>query len=348
MSTRAALVPTDRANQLVGAVIAGKSQRQAAKLLNIPPSTADYILKKHRKTGSVNRRRGQGRNPIITPRMERLVIKTAKQYRRMPLAEVGQHVRPKISVSSVRRILDKVGLHRRKARKVIYLKPETKEKRLQWARNFEDWTEDEWALVIWSDEVYVVLGDRAGSVWVTRTADEEFDEACVVPKFKQSNLRIMCWSCIMKDKKGPIIILEYPGGQGGGMTAKRYQEQVLRPVVIDFYRKAFEERDFVLFEQDGAPSHTAKSTIRFLEQHDIETMPQPPSSPDVVPLESLWHILKRHIRAREHLPTTLDELRTAVKEAWDLITIEEVNHYVASMQDRVQAVIKAKGGHTKY
>jgi hypothetical protein len=66
--------------------------------------------------------------------------------------------------------------------------------------------------VIWSEEVYVVLGDWAGSVWVTWTADEEYDEACVVLKFKQSNHCLMAWSCIMKNKKGPIIILEYPGG----------------------------------------------------------------------------------------------------------------------------------------
>jgi len=63
--------------------------------------------------------------------------------------------------------------------------------------------------VIWSDEAYMVLGDWAGSVWVTRTVNEEYDEACVVPKFKLSNLHLMAWSCIMKNKKGPIIILEY-------------------------------------------------------------------------------------------------------------------------------------------
>jgi hypothetical protein len=66
--------------------------------------------------------------------------------------------------------------------------------------------------VIQSDEVYVVLGDQAGSVWVTQTANGEYDEACVVPKFKQSNLHLRVWFCIMKNKKGPIIILEYLGG----------------------------------------------------------------------------------------------------------------------------------------
>lgn len=114
MSSRPALVPTNRANQLVGAVIAGKSHKEAAELFEIPTRTADYIVKKYCETGSVNRRTGQGRKPIITPRMERLVIATAKKYRRMPFYEVGKHVRPQISASSVHRILDKVGLHRRK------------------------------------------------------------------------------------------------------------------------------------------------------------------------------------------------------------------------------------------
>lgn len=220
--------------------------------------------------------------------------------------------------------------------------------REEWAKNRLNWGDDEWSRVIWSDEVYVVLGDRAGSVWVTRTADKEFDEACVVPKFKQSNLRIMAWSCIMKDKKGPIVVLEYPGGRGGGMTSLRYQEQVLSKVVVDFYQEACEERGWVLFEQDGAPSHTAKGTIRYLDQHDIELLPQPASSPDLVPIESLWHILKEHICARARIPTTLDELKIAIKEAWDLITIEEVNKYIDTMHARCVAVTEAKGGHTKY
>ena len=59
-------------------------------------------------------------------------------------------------------------------------------------------------------------------VWVTWAVDEEFDEDCVVPTFKQSPLRVMLWGCIMKGRKGPLVVLEYLGGWGGGITAKRY------------------------------------------------------------------------------------------------------------------------------
>jgi hypothetical protein len=50
-------------------------------------------------------------------------------------------------------------MHRRKAQKVIFLKEDSKKKRVEWAKNHAEWTEEEWNRVIWSDEFYVVLGD---------------------------------------------------------------------------------------------------------------------------------------------------------------------------------------------
>jgi transposase len=76
------------------------------------------------------------------------------------------------------------------------------------------------------------------------------------------------------------------------MTAARYQEQVLDKVLHDFYQSMAEERGQVLFQQDGAPSHTAKSTGQWLDQNEIKIMPHPPGSPDLNPIEPLWHTLK--------------------------------------------------------
>jgi len=72
-------------------------------------------------------------------------------------------------------------------------------------------------------------------VWVTRSAEKEYDEDCVIPTFKQSLVRVMVWGCIMKGSKGPLVVLEYPGGKGGGMNAKQYQEQVLEAKLHDYY-----------------------------------------------------------------------------------------------------------------
>jgi hypothetical protein len=64
----------------------------------------------------------------------------------------------------------------------------------------------------------------------------------------------------MKNSKGPMVILEYPGGKGGGMNADRYQEQVLEHKLYDYYMERMEEMGQVNFQQDGAPSYTARST----------------------------------------------------------------------------------------
>jgi hypothetical protein len=71
--------------------------------------------------------------------------------------------------------------------------------------------------------------------------DEEYDQDCVIPKFKQSSLPVMIWACIMKGNKGPMVVLDYLGGQGGGMTTDRYQEQVLDKVLFDYYWKMAED-----------------------------------------------------------------------------------------------------------
>jgi hypothetical protein len=207
---------------------------------------------------------------------------------------------------------------------------------------------EDFSRVIYSDEAYIVLGDNKGPVWVTRSPEEVYDNSCVVPRFKQSSLRIMVWGCILRGRKGPLVILEYPGGRGGGMTAARYQEQVLDKVLHNFYQSMAEERGHVLFQQDGAPSHTAKSTYQWLNRNNIEIMPHPPGSPDLNPIEPLWHILKDLIRNRPHIPTTLDELKMATNKAWDQITEADIDKHVNSMENQVWAVIEAKGSHTRY
>jgi len=266
----------------------------------------------------------------------------------MSYHQIGKLIKPEISATSVRRVLAEFGYHRRKARSVVYLKQGHRDARLKWAMDYKDWREEDWERVLWSDEAYVVLGDNKGSVFVTRRSDEVYDDTCVVPKFKQSNLRVMIWGCIMRGRKGPLVVLEYPGGRGGGMTADRYQDQVLENVLHDFYQEMCEERGHILFQQDGAASHTAKSTTAWLDRNHVDRIPHPPSSPDVNPIEPLWHTLKDLIQSREHIPTSLDELKTAIREAWDKITVQDIDKHARSMEKRVQAVLDAKGGHTCY
>lgn len=335
-------------NRFIGCVLAGNTVEAAGKQYNIPQSTASDIWRKFQQTGSTHNRPRSGRPAKITSRTTHAVIREAKKHRHENLSAIGKMVTPSISASAVRKILANEGLHRRKARKVVFLAKIHKQKRKAWAVKLKNWGDKEWNCIIWSDKSYVYIGDDRGTVWVTRAADEEFQEDCVIPTFKQSPLRIMIWSCIMRGSRGPLVILDYPGGKGGGMTAQRYQDQVLDRALFDYYWKMLESRGQVIFQQDGARCHTAKSTMAWLATNLIEIFPHPAASPDLSPIEPLWNRLKTLIRARSHIPSSIEELKTAVRECWEMISTEDIDAHVKHMEDRVKAVLAANGGHTKY
>jgi hypothetical protein len=179
---------------------------------------------------------------------------------------------------------------------------------MYWVKLYRKWKDEQWGKVIWSDECYIYLGDDRGRIYVTRRADEELHEDCLVPTFKQSSVRVMVWGCIMKGRKGPLIVLEYPGGKGGGMNSKRYQQQVLEGVLKNFYTQMIEERGRVFFQQDNASSHTSKLTKQWFMHENIQLLFHPPNSPDISPIEPVWHELKKLIRALPSPPNTVEQL----------------------------------------
>ena len=73
-----------------------------------------------------------------------------------------------------------------------------------------------------------------------------------------------------------------------------------------------------------------------------------PSSLDVNPMELVWHKLKNMIQALPYPPTTFPKLIKAVHEAWDALEIPNINKYIDTMSNRVQAVLEANGGHTRF
>jgi transposase len=105
--------------------------------------------------------------------------------------------------------------------------------------------------------------------------------------------------------------------------------------------------------QDGAPGHSAAYTLEELEERGICPIFWPAFSPDLNPIEAVWNRMKDYIESYyPDLPSgkqrSYEQLREIVKEAWDQISPDMLKELIDSMKDRCQAVIDAKGGHTKY
>ena len=268
---------------------------QSAAKYGIKPSTASGIWTKYKNTGTTKNHPCSGCPLKLTDPAQRLVVWNCVKDRRKPFQQVVQDTNMDISECIIHNAAADAGYHRCVARKVPFLTALQKRKRVVWAKEFKSFGARQWGNVIWSDECYVDLDDHSGRVYVTRRADKEYDDNCVIPTFKQSSVQVMVWGCIMKGRKGPLVVLEYPGGRGVGMTGQRYISQVLEAHLGTFYNQMKEERPEVMFQQDGAPSHTSKLTKRWLADHRISLFRHPPSSPDINPIEPVWHELKKII-----------------------------------------------------
>ena len=148
----------------------------------------------------------------------------------------------------------------------------------------------------------------------------------------------------MDGRKGPLLVLEYPGGKGGGMNMKleQYCEQVLNGVLKEFYVEMEKKCGQVYFQQDNASCHVSKRVKKWFDDHNIPLLFHPPNSPNLSPVERVWHELKSIIRSFTPQPTTIDELKATVNTAWEQLDIDDVNKHVSSMPDRVATLLKAR------
>lgn len=88
--------------------------------------------------------------------------------------------------------------------------------------------------------------------------------------------------------------------------------------------------------------------MAWFEHQGIHVLDWPAQSPDLNPIEHLWTKLKRRLGEYPEPPEGNLKLEHRVKEVWAKILVSTCQALVESMPRRIEAVLKAKGGNTKY
>lgn len=151
----------------------------------------------------------------------------------------------------------------------------------------------------------------------------------------------MVWSVISAKGMGRLYIVE------GTMRQDQYK-RVLESRLLPQVEEWFPGDEEYVFMHDSAPCHKARSVTAFLADKNVRVLPWPGNSPDMNPIENLWELTKREV-AKEVI-TTKQQLIEILIRVWHHSSNIQHNAKVCieSMPRRLEAVIAAKGGITKY
>ncbi len=124
----------------------------------------------------------------------------------------------------------------------------------------------------------------------------------------------------------------------GNMDSELYC-QILQGELMDTLEKAGLGVGDVVFQHDNYPKHTSKRATKCLEELGLELLDWPAQSPDLNPL----------VAPEYSTPAAgVEELWSRVQDQWQAIPADVVTALIESMPIRIAAVIKARGGYTKY
>lgn len=138
----------------------------------------------------------------------------------------------------------------------------------------------------------------------------------------------------------------------GRFTAEKYVE-ILEEVLLPSVRAVlFPDRMPFSLVQDNSPIHSARIVKLWFQDHpEISVLPHPPRSPDLNPIEHIWATMTKMCSENVTHRTRSSVIRSA-HAAWEELRQphgQELAHsLVTSMPNRLNAVLAAGGGYTKY
>lgn len=213
--------------------------------------------------------------------------------------------------------------------------------RLDFALKHQHWTVEDWTRVIWSDETKINRIGSDGRKYVWKVAGQPLQDKEVQGTVKFGGGSLMVWGCMGWNGVGILAEVE------GRMNAEQYVS-ILEDNLLPTMEYSGIPGGSIIFQQDNDPKHTSKRAQKWLESKGIKVLDWPAQSPDLNPIEHLWQILKKKLNSYAIPPKGVWELWDRIEVEWGMIEAEECQRLIESMPRRLEAVIKAKGGHTKY
>ncbi|GFY24905.1 transposable element Tcb2 transposase [Trichonephila clavipes] len=234
--------------RIIGKIEEGQKITDVAREFDIAHSVVSRLWKSFKTTGMCSRRHGGGRVRSTTPAEDGYIVLSAKRNRRTTAQQVANQFLAasgkQISRKTVARRLREGGLYARRPVVCVPLTRQHRTSRLQWCREHHNWTEQDWACVLFSENIQ--------------------------EKDRYPTCSIMVWAGIMINGRTCLHVVA-----NGTMTGQRYIDEVLLPHARIF-RGAVGEK-FVLMD-DNATCHGTLAVQDCLDSEGIQRLVWPARS----------------------------------------------------------------------
>ncbi|ORD99530.1 TCB1 [Hepatospora eriocheir] len=194
---------------------------------------------------------------------------------------------------------------------------------------------DYWRQILWSDETKINVFGSDGRIYVRRERGNRYLKKYLTPTVKHDKVNIKLWGCFSYNGVGRLEIIK------GNMDVIMYTK-ILKKNLKKSAKDLGLDENFV-FHQDNDPKHTAKITDDWFEKNDINVLDWPSQSPDLNLIKNHWQYLK--LRVHERLAKSVKDLEEKVIEEWYKIPVQVCQIYIESMERRIEAVFRSKGGN---
>lgn len=335
-------ISDEKTNNILALIDQGYSSRDIEWRVGVGRSTVNDIRRRYRKNA---KKPASGRPAKLNATNCRSLTRSltmGKAENAVQLANQLERLNKiKVSSQTVRRALKKSDWKAITKQKKPKLSGKNKEARLDFAKKYKKWTVKQWEKVVWSDETKI---NRLGSdgrqyAWIKLGQQRNSRHYKGTTKFGGGSL--MLWGCMTAKGVGYATRID------GGLDAELYTAILDEELLESLWYYDLEVKN-IIFQHDNDPKHLSKKAQKWIKDNDIKVLKWPSQSPDLNPIEHIWHYLKRQLKKYEKEPDSIDELWLRVEKEWNAIPTTECTKLIESMPRRIAAIIKAKGGNTKY
>ena len=351
MARRAHSVRTPEKSRIRKDLEDGLSIRAVAKRWNLARSSITHI----RDTATDRTAKSSGRPPLLSHNL----LQRIERY-----VDLNWHTRTKswpdlmrefnltCSYRTFQSAMHKHGLGRYIAGKTPLRTRTQRNNRHLWGARHRFNSNEDWERILWTDECTFELDIRVPQRVTRRRGTRNDPMNTLWQVRRKSPGRLNIWGGIAHNYKSPLIWLD-GSGKNGALIQKDYVEQVLEPHMMAMLEAIRQESGHkpVLME-DGNPAHEMKTktnpAARWKALHGVYLLDWASNSPDLNPIEQIWRIIKQNLRKRCAEISTIAELKAAIQEEWDGISLSKINELISTMHKRADTVYYNWGDATGF